>query len=339
MNGHAPAILDHLASLADATRSRLLLLLDRHELTVTELCGVLQLPQSTVSRHLKALAESGWIASRAEGTSRLYTTTRPSTGPGRLPAEERDTLDPSARRLWLLVREQVGATAAAAADLRRLQSALGERRTKSQEFFSSAAGHWDRLREELFGHAFHLTALVALLDPRWVVGDLGCGTGQVSVALAPFVARVVAVDSSAAMLQAARKRLHGLDNIDLRRGDLEALPIDDERLDAATLTLVLHHVPEPGHTLAEVARVLKPGGRVLVVDMLPHDREKYRQQMGHVWLGFAEDHMRRMLEASGFEDVRIVPLAADVKAKGPELFVATGRKKGATKIGKHETEL
>ena len=333
MNGRAPAILDHLASLADATRSRLLLLLDRHELTVSELCGVMQLPQSTVSRHLKALSESGWIASRAEGTSRLYAATRPSTPSGRLQAGGRDTLDPSARRLWLLVREQVGATSAAAADQRRLQSALGERRTKSQEFFSSAAGRWDRLRDELFGSAFHLTALAALVERHWVVGDLGCGTGQVSLALAPYVARVVAVDSSAAMLQAARKRLHGLDNIDLRRGDLEALPIDDERLDAATLMLVLHHVPEPENALAEVARVLKPGGRVLVVDMLAHDRESYRQQMGHVWLGFAEDHTQRMLDASGFEDIRIIPLTTGVNTKGPGLFVATGQKaRAATKV-------
>jgi ubiquinone/menaquinone biosynthesis C-methylase UbiE/DNA-binding transcriptional ArsR family regulator len=322
MNGRAPAILDHLASLADSTRSRILLLLDRHELTVSELCSVMQLPQSTVSRHLKALSEGGWIASRAEGTSRLYTTTRPSTAAGRPHAEGRDTLDPSARRLWLLVRDQVCATSAAAADQRRLQSTLGERRTKSQEFFSSAAGHWDRLRDELFGNSFHLTALAALVERHWVVGDLGCGPGQVSVALAPFVARVVAVDSSAAMLQAARRRLHGFDNIDLRRGDLEALPIDDERLDAATLMLVLHHVPEPGQALAEVARVLKPGGRVLVVDMLPHDRESYRQQMGHVWLGFPEKQMRKLLAGAGFKDTRMHPLPVDEDAKGPALFAA-----------------
>jgi ubiquinone/menaquinone biosynthesis C-methylase UbiE/DNA-binding transcriptional ArsR family regulator len=339
MNGRAPAILDHLTSLADATRSRILLLLDRHELTVSELCGVMQLPQSTVSRHLKALSESGWIASRAEGTSRLYTATRPSTSSGGLHAAGRDTLDPSARRLWLLVREQVGTTPAAAADQRRLQSALGERRTKSQEFFSSAAAHWDRLRSELFGNTFHLTALAALVGRDWVVGDLGCGTGQVSLALAPFVTRVVAVDSSAAMLQAARKRLHGLDNVDLRRGELEALPIDDQLLDAATLMLVLHHVPEPAHALAEVARVLKPGGRALVVDMLPHDRESYRHQMGHVWLGFAEDQTLRMLDASGFEEIRVIPLPTDVKTRGPGLFVATGLKKDAAKTRKHEMEV
>jgi ubiquinone/menaquinone biosynthesis C-methylase UbiE len=313
MNGRAPAILDHLASLADTTRSRLLLLLDRHELSVSELCGIMQLPQSTVSRHLKALADAGWVGSRAEGTSNVYAMTR-------------DDLDASARRLWQLVREQIGSSAAAAQDQRRLQAALAERRTRSQEFFSSSAGQWDRVRDELFGDRFHLAALAGFADSAWTVGDLGCGGGQTSAALAPFVARVIAVDDSAAMLQAAKRRLHGLDNVELRRGELEALPIDDARLDAATLMLVLHHVPDPAKALADVARVLKPGARLLVVDMLPHDRESYRQQMGHVWLGFSDDHIQRVLTESGFKAIRIVPLAPDPKSKGPGLFVATARR-------------
>jgi ArsR family transcriptional regulator len=313
MNTRAPAILDQLASLADTTRSRTLLLLDGHELTVSELCSIMQLPQSTVSRHLKALADAAWVSARAEGTSHLYTMTR-------------EDLDASARRLWLLVREQVGPTPAATQDQRRLAAALAERRTKSQEFFSSSAGQWDRVRDELFGDRFHLAALAAFADSHWTVGDLGCGTGQVAAAIAPFVARVIAVDGSAAMLQAAKRRLHGTDNIELRRGDLEALPIDDARLDAATLMLVLHHVPEPERALAEVARTLKPGGRALMVDMLPHERENYRQQMGHVWLGFSDEHMRRLLTESGFEDIRIVSLPPDARAKGPGLFVATGRR-------------
>jgi SAM-dependent methyltransferase len=313
MNARPPAILDHLASLADTTRSRLLLLLDRHELTVSELCGITQLPQSTVSRHLKALVDAGWIAARAEGTSRLYTMTR-------------DELDPSRRRLWLLVREQVGPTPVGAQDQRRLQAALAGRRTASEEFFSSSAGQWDRLRDEMFGDRFQLAACAALADPEWTVGDLGCGTGQWSAALAPFVARVVAVDASAPMLHAAKRRLQRFDNVDLRRGDLEALPIDDGRLDAATLMLVLHHLPEPAAALAEVARVLRPGGRVVIADMLPHDRDVYRQQMGHVWLGFSDDHISALLRDNGFGTVRIVPLPADPRARGPALFIATGRK-------------
>ena len=308
-----PAILDHLSALADTTRSRILLLLDRHELTVSELCSIMQLPQSTVSRHLKALSDSAWIAARGEGTSNLYAMTR-------------DGLDPSARRLWALVREQVGSTSAAVHDQRRVQTVLAERRTKSQEFFSSSAGQWDRMRDDLFGDRVHLAALAAFADAEWTIGDLGCGTGQMTSALAPFVGRVIAVDASAAMLQAARKRLQPFDNVELRRGDLEALPIDDARLDAATLTLVLHHLPEPQRALAEVARVLKPDGRLLIVDMLPHDRDNYRQQMGHVLLGFSEEHMRRILGETGFDAVRIVALSPDPKSKGPGLFVATAKK-------------
>lgn len=324
MHAAPAAILDHLASLADATRSRLLLLLDRRELTVSELCGVMQLPQSTVSRHLKALADSGWVASRADGTSNLYTLAR-------------EALDPAARRLWLLVREQVGSTTAATADQRRLQAVLAKRRLTSQEFFSSSAAQWDRLREELFGAHLHLSAFAAFAGADWVVGDLGCGTGQVSASLAPFVARIMAIDASAAMLQSAKKRLQGFDHIDLRRGELEALPIDDAQLDAAMMMLVLHHLPEPERALTEAARALKAGGRMLLVDMLPHDRESYRQQMGHVWLGFSEEQTREMLDEGGFGDVRVVPLPPDPKAKGPALFAATATK-AATNTRTHEED-
>jgi len=313
MNARPPAILDHLAALADVTRSRTLLLLEGHELTVSELCAIMQLPQSTVSRHLKALADSGWVTARSEGPSNLY-------------AMAREDLDAAARRLWLLVREQVAAGPAAGQDQRRLQAALAARRTKSQEFFSSSAGQWDQLRGELFGDRFHLLALSAFAEGDWIVGDLGCGTGQVSAALAPFVARVIAVDGSSAMLQAAKKRLRGIGNVELRRGELEGLPIDAGTLDAAMLMLVLHHVSEPERAIAEMERVLKPGGRALIVDMLPHDRESYRQQMGHVWLGFDEESIGRLLTEAGFGGTRVVPLPPDARAKGPGLFVATGRK-------------
>ena len=307
------AIFDDLTTLADSTRSRMLLLLERNELTVSELCTILQLPQSTVSRHLKTLADTGWVSSRRDGTSRFYS----------LALDERE---PATRRLWSLLREQVSATVGADQDGRRLKGVLGRRQSKSQEFFASAAGQWDRLREEMFGRASHLQVVPALLDEHWTVGDLGCGTGQTAAALSPFVGRVIAVDRSADMLQAARRRLRDHSNVEIRRGELEALPIDDETLDAALLLLVLHHVPDPGAVLREAARVLKPGGRLLISDMLPHDREEYRHQMGHIWLGLSEDQMRKMMASAGMTDLRIVPLPADPEARGPALFVATARK-------------
>jgi ArsR family transcriptional regulator len=128
------------------------------------------------------------------------------------------------------------------------------------------------------------------------------------------------------MLEAARQRLGGARNVDLRQGDLENLPIEAGELDAAMLSLVLHYSPAPARALAEVARVLKPGGRVLVVDMLPHDRQEYQQQMGHVWLGFSEKQIGRFLSGAGFAEVRVRMLPADPDAKGPALFAAVGVK-------------
>ena len=309
----AAPILDHMAALADPIRCRMLLPLERHELTVNELCSVLQLPQSTVSRHLKTLADDGWVTSRRDGTSRFY---------GMVVQD----LDPGAQRLWPLIREQIAGTNGAEQDERRLKTVLARRRSKSEEFFASASGQWDHLRSELFGDRFHLHALLALVDPSLTVGDLGCGTGQVSELLAPHVGKVIAVDGSVDMVQAAKKRLKGTHQVDVRRGDMEALPIDDAQVDAAVLALVLHHVPEPARALVEVHRVLKPRGRVLIVDMLPHDRVEYQQQMGHVWLGFSEKTMKKHLEAAGFEQVRTLSLPPDENAKGPALFVTTARK-------------
>jgi ArsR family transcriptional regulator len=304
-------ILDHMTALSDQTRCRMLLLLERHELTVSEICSVLQMPQSTVSRHLKTLADDKWVTSRRDGTSRFYS----------MPV---DDLDAGAARLWPLIREQVASTRGAEQDERRLRGVLSRRRAKSQEFFASAAGGWDRIRGELFGDEFFLWAVLGLIDPTLVVGDLGCGTGQLSETVAPYVRRVISVDGSEDMLDAARQRLSGVTNVDIRRGELESLPIESGELDVAMLSLVLHYSPEPPRALSEVGRVVKSGGRVLVVDMLPHDREEYQQQMGHVWLGFSESQVTRLLGAAGFDAVRVRMLPVDPDAKGPALFAAMG---------------
>jgi SAM-dependent methyltransferase len=307
------AILEHMSALADQTRCRMLLLLEKHELTVSELCAVLQMPQSSVSRHLKTLLDDDWVTSRRDGTSRFYS----------MPV---DDLDSGAKRLWPLIREQVATTTAAGQDDRRLRGVLARRRAKSEEFFATAAGGWDRLRGELFGDQFFLWALLGLIDPHLVVGDLGCGTGQLTETVAPYVKHVIAVDGSADMLDAARHRLGAAKNVDLRKGELESLPIDNAGLDAAMLSLVLHYSPAPARALAEVARVLRPGGRVLVVDMLPHDRQEYQQQMGHVWLGFSEKQITRYLASAGFGAVRVRSLPTDPDAMGPALFATVGVK-------------
>jgi ArsR family transcriptional regulator len=306
-------ILDHMTALSDPTRCRMLMLLEKQELTVSELCAVLQMPQSTVSRNLKTLSDDDWVTSRRDGTSRFYT----------MPV---DDLDSAAKRLWPIIREQVASTTGAGQDDRRLRGVLTRRRAKSQEFFATAAGGWDHLRGELFGDEFFLWAVLGLIDPALVVGDLGCGTGQLTETVAPYVRRVISVDGSTDMLDAARHRLVGAKNVELRQGELESLPLDSGELDVAMLSLVLHYSPSPARALSEVGRVVRKGGRVLVVDMLPHDRQEYQQQMGHVWLGFSEKQISRFLTGAGFGEVRVRMLPADPDAKGPALFAAIALK-------------
>jgi ubiquinone/menaquinone biosynthesis C-methylase UbiE/DNA-binding transcriptional ArsR family regulator len=310
-------VFQQLASLADATRARLLQVLERHELTVSEVCAVVQLPQSTVSRHLRILSDEGWLSSRSEGTSRYY---RLSTG-----------LEPGSRRLWEVVREPLSGTAEAGQDAERAREVLQRRRTRSQEFFSSASGRWDSVRAELFGQSPELPALLALLDPCWEVGDLGCGTGRVAEIVAPYVQRVVAVDDSPAMLAAARRRLGAAveagGTVELRQGRLEALPVAEATLDVALLVLVLHYVAEPERALAEAHRVVRPGGRVLVVDMAKHGRVEYRDHMGHLWPGFDRGQVEDWLAEAGFAaPVRYHPLPPDPAARGPLLFSAVATK-------------
>lgn len=317
------SILDRISALADPTRSRILLLLDGRELMVGELCAVLQLPQSTVSRHLKILSDEGWIIARGEGTSRFYSMVQ-------------SRLDPSAKRLWHVVREQVAAAPGAGHDTRRLESVLAQRvaarRSRSQVFFSTSHESWDDMRAEMIGSRTDLFALLDLLDEHWVIGDLGCGTGHVSEVIAPSVGRVIAVDESGPMLSAARERLKKCSNVELRAGMVEDLPIENGELDAGILFLVAHFVADPPELMREVQRVLKPGGKLLLVDFMIHERTDYAIQLGHVWQGFDEAQIVDWLDRTGFTGARCRPLPADPAAKGPSLFVATARKKSKKNV-------
>ena len=304
------SILDHLSALGDETRTRILTLLQGSEFTVSELCTVLQVPQPNVSRHLKTLMSEGWLRARADGRSRHYRLS--------------PTLDHGAEELWALVRDEVAGHGIYAIDAERAGTVLDDRHRRSAAFFADAAGRWDELREELFGSSASFAPLLGLLDCDWVVGDLGAGTGAFSEMLAPFVRRVIGVDRSAEMLAAARLRLEEVDNIDLRQGDLEQLPIADGELDLAVLALVLHYVVDPALVLNEVHRALRPGGRVIVVDMRAHERgHGYAEDMGHVWPGFELRQVEQWLADAGFDAVRTQPLRPAAPAPGPLLFLAS----------------
>ncbi len=305
-------ILSRMNVLGDPVRCRLLLLCESQPLRVSELCDVVQLPQSTVSRHLKTLSEDGWLESTKDGTSRRYSARDLSPGP--------------ALELWHIVRSELADSARAREDLRRLGGVLARRKSRSQQFFSSSAGRWTELRKELFGQRFDLEAALAFLDESWAVGDFGCGTGNLAAALAPHVRRVVAVDESPEMLAAAGERLASFANVEVLEGTLEKLPVVDGALDAAAIVLVLHHLEDPAAALSGAVRTLRAGGHLLVVDMLPHERAEFRIEMGHVWMGFGEEQIREWLDEAGLERVRIRTLTGRPEANGPSLFVARGTK-------------
>ncbi len=310
------SIHERLAELADATRCRLLLAVERQELTVGEMCSALQLPQSTVSRHLKILSDELWVTSRADGASRWYRLS--------------PSLDEEASALWALVRLPLRDTASAIQDAARIDAVLSARRSRSEAFFATASAEWDVLRTTLFGARADISATLALCDPAWVVGDLGCGTGALTAAFAPHVAAVHAVDASLAMLASARARLERLGNVTVHEGALEALPLPDASLDVAVMSLVLHHVADPLRALREVHRVVRPGGRLLITDMRSHAHSEYQQQMGHVWLGFDAPTLERWLKDAGFTGMRFTPLPVDPNAEGPALFTAVSTASSVT---------
>ena len=308
-------ITDQLTLLSDTARLRLLRLLEREELSVGELARIVQLPQSTVSRQLKQLADGGFVISRSEGTSTLYRLVM-------------DDLDDAQRVLWGVVRERLsgsGAGSELVEDAHRLQGVLADRRIDTKSFFGKVAGEWDSVRNELFGDRVTVLALLSLLPANWTVADLGCGTGNAAELLAPIVRKVIAVDQSEPMLAAAAKRLEHFNNVQFVRGELESLPIATGIVDAAVCVLVLHHLDSPQNAVNEMARVLRPGGVAMVVDMVEHDRAAYRHSMGHRWMGFGVPELLRMFEHAGLTDTRLLTLPASSDAKGPGLFACTGR--------------
>jgi ArsR family transcriptional regulator len=306
---HPDALLAWMELLADPTRLRLLRALERRELSVLELCEVLALPQSTVSRHLKALAEAGFVAARRQGTQSLHAWA--------------DDVEPAARKLWALARAETEGWPVAHQDAKRLEGVLA-RRDDARRFFAGAAGAWDELRARVYGKGFGTEALLALLPPSWTVADLGCGTGALTSALAPRVKKVVGVDRSAGMLQAARRRTAGLSNVELHEAELSDLPLPAASCDAALLVLVLAYLDDPAPVLAEARRVLRKGARLVVLDAARHADEELRRRMGQVEPGFEPDDLAARLAAAGFTDVVARTLPPEPGASGPGLVLCTG---------------
>jgi len=299
--------------LADATRLRLLALLAEHELGVSDLCDVVQLPQSTVSRHLKILGDDGWAISRRQGTTNLYQVVL-------------DELEERQRELWVITRNEASDWATLQQDRLRLQQLVINKQQDAGAFFADAAEQWESIRHELYGSRFTTDAMLGLIPSHWTLADLGCGSGILSAQISPFIKQVIGIDNSEPMLIAAQQRTEHATNIDLRKGELTALPINDNAVDATLCIIVLSYIKDAQSAIAEMARVLKPGGRAVVVDLLAHNRDPFRRQMGQVHSGFTIDTMTDYFEQAGFSGAHCRPLPPSPDATGPALLLATATK-------------
>ncbi len=304
---------DRLAALSEPVRLRVCRLLEREELSVGEISKIVQMPQSTVSRHLKLPTEAGWTTKRSEGTATLYRLTM-------------DDLPERWRKVWSAVREQVEDDPHASDDDHRLRAVLAERTPDSLSYFGRLAGDWDHVRRELFGSEFTGRALLALLPEEWRVADFGSGTGNAAEMLAPFVREVTLVDLSEPMLAAARERLGENGTLRYVCAGVEETGLAEGSFDAATCVLVLHHLDEPVGAVREMARVVRPGGKVLVVEMVAHDRVEYRHTMGHRRLGFGAEELEGMFAEAGLESRSVGRLPSAPEARGPDLLVGVARR-------------
>lgn len=308
--------LEWLQTLADTTRVRLLHLLALEELTVSELCTTLQMPQSTVSRHLKLLAADGWVVNRKDRTNHLYSI-------------QTENWCESRAGLWEWVQAQADSPTKSQ-DRIRLQQVLAQR-SRSQAFFTSTAEQWDRLRVELFGKQIDAFALAPMMSSDLVVAELGCGSAPLCQLLAPYVSKAYAVDSSDAMLATAAQRLGSSqavgqsmphESVELIHAELTDTSLPDASVDIAWLVLVLPYINEPNGTLAEARRILKRDGKLILLDLLPHERVTYRQELGHMRLGVEKETLEEWLSTAELRLKSYEMLPPDPDVRGPGLFAA-----------------
>lgn len=287
-------------ALADPTRLRIANLLAQAQLNVTELCVIIGQSQPGVSRHLKILVEAGLISRQREGNWALY----------HLPPQQlRRTLAGS------LIARLDSADTQIALDLSRLAEVQSQRAAQAQAYFRRAAGEWDSIRRLYIDETKVEAALQRQLPsgPLGEIVDIGTGTGRILGLLAERAERGIGIDTSREMLTVARANLErqGLRNVEVRHGDMAQLPLPSATFDLATLHMVLHYAADPARAIAEAARVLRPGGRLVIVDFAPHKEERLRAEHAHRWLGFAEDAIAEWLTEAGLGSTTSEYLPAD----------------------------
>ena len=302
------SILKSLRLAADPGRLRLLLLLEREELSVAELQEILAQGQSRISTHLAQLKQAGLVDDRRTGKNAFYRLTAPA-------------------ELMELVRKGAGEVAETAEDRKALDLALRKRQNQMRRYFDELAGKFGR--QYVPGRSWKGVAEALLkLMPPMVIADLGAGEGTISQLMAQRAKKVIAVDNSEKMVEfgAELARKHGIGNMEYRLGDLEDVPIRSGTVDLAFLSQALHHARHPQRAVEEARRILKPGGRIAVLDLNRHHFEEAREMYADVWLGFTELELERYLKEGGFKDVETAVVYKEQEAPFFETLLGTGEK-------------
>lgn len=300
-------------TLTDPTRMRLLLLLEREELAVQELMQVLDMAQSTVSRHLGILREGGLLEDRREGTW-VYYRLKPVNGEW--------------REVWELTKRTLQSDPTRSRDLAALESILEARSLRTRRWFDAVGPEWDSLRTVFHDDVQRARAVNRLVPGGLRVADIGTGTGVLARELASLGIDVIAVDHSRRMIEAAEAKLGGgPGSVEFRFGEAGELPIDDSDVDAAFAHMVLHYLASPADAVREMARVVRPGGRVVVVDFVQHDREWMRDKLGVLWQGFPSETLQTWFEQAGLTELHIEVGESPSKNHDlPATFIATANK-------------
>jgi len=305
--------LKSLRALSDPTRLRIVALLEKDELSVNELQEVTRLGQSRISTHLGLLADCALVKSRREGKRTFYKLNPQADS---VASEFIQLAIRGARELAEHCHDQI--------NLRRV---LARRKEQAQVFFNQVAGRFDRVYGpgrswQAFGH------LLLRMLPAITVADLGAGEGLLSELLARRCKKVIAVDNSEKIVAfgAAKAKKNGLKNLEFRHGDLQNPPIEAASVDLVILSQALHHAKDPAAALASAAKLLKPGGQILILDLLKHNFDKARELYGDHWLGFAESDLHRWLETAGFKKIEISIVAAEEQPPHFQTILAGGEK-------------
>ncbi len=306
------SLLKSLGLAADPTRARLLLLLRREELSVAELQEILALPQSNISAQLSRLKAAGLVAARRSGKNRLYSLAK----------------NPSTCEAFFTLLEAAGAELPEVkTDATALRVVLQKRARSAQAYFDALAGKFGR--HYIPGRSWKaLGEMLLKLMPPLVIADLGAGEGTLAQLLAQRARQVIAVDSSEKMVAygAGLAREHGFANLEFRLGDIEEPPIEAASVDLAILSQALHHAANPQKALRAAHRLLKPGGRIAILDLLKHPFEKARELYADVWLGFSEAELHEMLSQAGFTAVETSIVHKETRSPGFQTVLALAEK-------------